>query len=500
MTPRTPAYDALVAHHARIYRLEHVASIVSWDRATMMPPGGAAARGAASAELEAVVHGLRTDARVAAWLDAAESESLDELAAADVREWRHAMRRAAALPGELVERLSLATARCEHAWRTQRAANDWPGFLANWREVLALVREQGARLGDALGLSPYDALIDGYEPGMTTAELDALFGDVQAWLPDLVTRAIARQAGEPAPVEPVGPFPIAAQRALSLEVMRSLGFDFTAGRLDESAHPFSGGVPEDVRITTRYREHDLVSTLMSTIHETGHARYEQGRPRDRLGRPSGNARSMGLHESQSLSFEMQLARRPAFARWLSPLLAAHLGPQPAFEAGNLTRLLTQVSRSRIRVEADELTYPLHVILRYGLEKALIAGDAGADDVPALWDAGMQRLLGVDTRGDARDGCLQDVHWSEALVGYFPCYTLGAMYAAQWFATLEAEAPDLDAQVERGDFAPVSTFMRERVWEPASRWPTDELVRHGTGSRLSAAHFRRHLERRYLGAT
>lgn len=499
MSDASPAYDALVAHHARIHRFAHASSICSWDRAAMMPPHGAAARAEAMAELETLLHGLRTDERLGGWVETAGGEPLDELRAADVREWRHGLRRDRALPASLVERYSLATSRCEHGWRAQRAAGDWPGFLANWREVVALTREQADRLGDALGLAPYDALLDGYEPGMTSARLDTLFGDLQQWLPALVDRVLAARAAQPAAIDPVGPFPLAAQRATSLDVMALLQFDFAGGRLDESAHPFSGGVPEDVRITTRYREDDLLGTLMSTIHETGHARYEQNRPRDRLALPTGEPRSMGIHESQSLSFEMQLARRPAFATLLAPLLRKHFGDQPAFEPGNLTRLLTRVERSKIRVEADELTYPLHVILRYGIERALIERRVEPDDVPALWNEGMQRLLGVDTRGDFTNGCLQDIHWSDGLFGYFPCYTLGAMYAAQWFATLGREVPDLDARIAAGDLAPVFGFLRERVWLPASRWPTDELVRRGTGEPLETAHFRRHLERRYGAA-
>jgi carboxypeptidase Taq len=280
--------------------------------------------------------------------------------------------------------------------------------------------------------------------------------------------------------------------------MALLGFDFEAGRLDESAHPFSGGVPEDTRLTTRYREDDFVPSLMGTIHETGHARYEQNLPRESLGQPVARARSMAIHESQSLAFEMQLGRSSGFIARLAPLLARHFGAQPALAAANLQRLLTRVEPGLIRVDADELTYPAHVMLRFGIEKRLIEGEIDADDIPALWDEGMASLLGVDTRGNFRDGCMQDVHWSAGLFGYFPCYTLGAMYAAQWFAAMRRTTPDLDGRIAVGDFAPVFDWLRTNIWLPASRWPTAELAVRASGERLNPLHFRRHLEARYLG--
>jgi len=295
-----------------------------------------------------------------------------------------------------------------------------------------------------------------------------------------------------------GPFPIAKQREMSHALMKLLAFDFDAGRLDESAHPFSGGVPEDVRLTTRYREDDFARSLMATIHETGHARFEQNLARDWLGQPLARARSFGIHESQSLSFEMQLARSRGFMELLAPILRATFGPDPAFDPANLHLLFTRVKgENLIRVEADELTYPMHVILRYEIEQALIEGDIEPDDIPALWDEKMRTLLGLDTRGNFTDGCMQDVHWSESLFGYFPDYTLGAMYAAQWFATIRRNVPDLDRRITAGDLAPVFDWLRANIWLQGSRWETPELVRRASGEPLNTAHFRKHLEGRYL---
>jgi carboxypeptidase Taq len=493
----TTANDELTGIWTRLYRFQHLQSIAGWDQAAMMPPKGNSARANAMAEMEVLLHGMRADPKLVDLLRRADAEDVDPFARANLGEIRREWHAANALPQALIESMSLAGAKCEHAWRTQRPANDWVGFLGNFREVLKLSREVSQRLSDATGLAPYDALMDQFEPGTTCAEVDRVFGDLQQWLPGLVAQVRERQGSDHL-IEPVGPFPKAAQRAMSLDVMALLGFDFEGGRLDESAHPFSGGVPEDTRLTTRYREDDLMQSLMGTIHETGHARYEQNLPREWLGQPVARARSMGIHESQSLSFEMQLGRSRAFAALLAPLLRKHFGDQAAFEPDNLHRLMTRVKPDFIRVDADELTYPAHVILRFGIEKKLIDRSIEAEDIPTLWDEGMQSLLGIDTRGNHADGCLQDVHWTAGAFGYFPCYTLGAMYAAQWFASIRAAHPDLDARIARGDLAPAFDWLRDKIWSQGSRWPTVELATRATGEALNPLHLRRHLEARYLG--
>ena len=492
----TPTYDLLAANNLRLHHFGHLGAIGHWDRETQMPPKGIEARGAALAELAALMHRMRTEPRLRDDIDRAEQEPLDGLQRANLREIRREWRQANALPEALVQAGSLASSRCEHGWRTQRAAGDWAGFGANFGEVLRIAREEADLLSQQQGVSKYEALMDRFEPGMTCAEVDRVFGDLKQWLPGLVRDARARQARE-AVVRPVGPFAIPRQVALCQSVTRLLGFDFEGGRLDVSTHPFSGGVPEDVRLTTRYREDDFQQSLMGTIHETGHGRYEQNRPRAWLGQPVSQARSMAVHESQSLSFEMQLGRSRGFAGLLAPLLAEHLGPQPAFEAGNLYRLSTRVVPGLIRVDADEATYPAHVILRYEIERALIEGEIEPDDIPPLWDEKMQALLGLDTRGNLKDGPMQDVHWPAGLFGYFPCYTLGAMYAAQWFAAMRRAMPDLDAGIARGELAPVFDWLRDNIWHQASRWTTEELAVRASGERLNPAYFRAHLEKRYL---
>jgi carboxypeptidase Taq len=412
------AYDQLTAAFLRLHRFEHLQAITMWDHATYMPPGGNEARSAALGELAALIHRMRIAPELGDLLARATREPLDDDARANVREMQRTWRNATALPEELVHAATMAGARCEHAWRAQRPANDWVGFLPNLREVVRITHEQAALLSDRLGVSKYDALMDRFEPGMRSAHVDVLFDAVKTWLPDLIRNVRERQARERV-IDPIGPFPIAAQRALCERVMRVLAFDFERGRLDASTHPFSGGVPEDVRLTTRYSEDEFAKSLMGTIHETGHGRYEQGRPRALLGQPVSEARSMAIHESQSLSFEMQLGRSRPFMELLAPLLAEYFGAQPAFEPDNLFKLYTRVRPGFIRVDADEVTYPAHVILRYEIERPLIEGQIEVEDIPALWDEKMQSLLGIDTRGNFKDGPIQDIHRTDGAYGYFP---------------------------------------------------------------------------------
>ncbi len=496
MNASTPSYDQLTATWTRMHHLSHLQSIAGWDQAANMPPKGNEARANALAEMAALLHRMRTDPLLPDQLQRAEQEPLTAMQRANLREIRRQWQGANALPEALVQRQRLATSRCEHAWRQQRPANDWKGFVANFKPVLAGAREEAELLSQRMGVRKYDALMDRFEPGMTCDKVDRVFGPVRQWLPGLIQRVLDKQAHEPV-MQPVGPFAVQAQRQLCEQVMRLLRFDFDAGRLDVSTHPFCGGVPEDVRMTTRFREDDFLGSLMGTVHETGHGRYEQNLPRQWLGQPVAEARSMALHESQSLSFEMQLGSHPGFVRQLAPMISAALGEQPAFEPDNLHRLMTRVQRGLIRVDADEVTYPAHIILRYEIERPLIEGDIEPEDIPGLWDTKMQELLGLDTRGNYKDGPMQDVHWPEALFGYFPCYSLGAMYAAQWFAAMRRAMPDLDQRIDAGDLAPVFDWLQAHIWSQASLWPTDELATRASGETLNPAHLKAHLESRYL---
>lgn len=492
------SYQQLQQHFVKISHFEHLASISHWDQAAMMPAGGNDARGAAMAELSVLIHQLTTAPQLGDWIATAENESLSPAEKTSLAAIKRRWQQATLLPEKLVMAQSLANSECEHAWREQRTNNDWTGFKTNLAKVVELAREEAAIRAAAAGLSSYDAMLDIYEPGMNSATLDVLFGEVKTWLPDFIVRAEALQATQKV-VVPQGPFPIAQQKELGLAAMRLLGFDFNHGRLDVSAHPFCGGVPTDVRITTRYDESDFMKALFGVIHETGHARYEQNLPAAWAGLPVGEARSMGVHESQSLFFEMQLARSAEFAQLLAPMAAEFLArtQDAALSTHNIYALNTRVKRDFIRVDADELTYPAHVILRYELERALIEGDIEVDDIPALWDEKMQAYLGLSTAGNYRNGCMQDIHWAGGAFGYFPSYTLGAMYAAQEFAAAERMIPQLRSKIAAGELSELFAWLNVNIWSQASLRSTDELMIAATGEPLNASHFKAHLERRYL---
>ncbi len=494
----TSAYQELSKTFQRLARFGHLGAIAGVDMQTTMPPGGSQARGEAMAELSVFMHEVLTDKRLGGLFDAAQQESLNDVEQANLSEMQRAWQQATILPASLVEAKSLAGSRCEHAWRQQRPANDWQGFSANLKEVVKLSREEAQLRAEALGVSRYDALLDVFEPGMTSAQLDNTFGELKSWLPSLLQKAVEKQQ-KTAIAAPVGPFAVEAQKQLGLSVMKTLGFDFNHGRLDVSAHPFCGGVPEDVRITTRYNESDFLSAMMGVIHETGHARYEQNLPKQWRGQPVAHARSTAMHESQSLFMEMQLGRSKAFLQHIHPQVVALMGDQPALALDNFVRQTQRVKPGFIRVDADELSYPAHVILRYEIERALIEGEIEVDDIPALWDEKMQQSLGIDTRGNYRDGCMQDIHWTDGAFGYFPTYTLGAMYAAQLFQAVKRAIPQVEDLIRNGELQPVFDWLQQNIWQHGSRFPTQQLLVNATGETLNPHYFRQHLEQRYLSA-
>lgn len=499
------SYAILERHYRRLADLQHVEAITGWDEATMMAPGGGEARGEALATLRGIIHAHATTPVLEPAFATAEAElaqgALSHWQAANVREMRRSWIRATAVPADLVEAVSRAESRSEQAWRKLRPANDWEGFRPLLEEVVARKRDVAAVLSDRLALSPYDALLDGYEPGARSAHIASLFAELGAFLPNFIEAVIDRQRGETV-LLPEGPFPVEQQRSLGVALMEHTGFDFRHGRLDVSHHPFCGGVPDDVRITTRYDPANFVTALMGVMHETGHAKYEQNLPREWLGQPVGQARGMAMHESQSLLQEMQVCRGREFLAFARPLIlsafpdAAARSPE-AFRLENLERLYTRVKRDYIRVNADEVTYPCHVILRFEIEKPLIEGSLRVSDIPELWDSRMRALLGLSTAGDYRNGCMQDVHWPAGLFGYFPTYTLGALSAAQLFAAARRDVAGLDSSLERGDFSGLNAWLKQRVWSLGSLLDTEEIVRQATGAPLGIHAFEAHLRRRYL---
>ena len=491
------SYRELHRQFARIGDLRHAQAMLSWDEAVMMPSGGGPARAESMATLAGVVHNMVSDARIGEWADAAMDEAgLDAWQRANAREIQRAWRRARALPEELVVEFSRATAHCEQAWRVRRAENDWNAMVEPLSRVVELNRRRAECLGSALGMEPYDALMDGHEPGMRRSVIDPIFDALKSALPSAIDAALDAQR-EPLPMP--GPFTDAQQAALGRNLMRRLGFDFDRGRLDTSHHPFCGGTPDDTRITTRYNADDFLESMFAVLHETGHAMYEQGLPVDWRRQPVGSSGGMALHESQSLFMEMQVCRSPEFLRFAAPIVRESLGGgdnDPAWSAENLHRAATRVSRGFIRVDADEVTYPLHIILRYELEQDLIDGAMRVTDIPEAWDAKMTEYLGLTTAGNDRDGCMQDVHWFTGLIGYFPTYTLGALTAAQLFAAaLRAGVAD---GIGQGEFGPLVAWLRSHVHAHASAKTSMEIIREATGAPLGTDAFLGHVARRYGG--
>ena len=495
----TSSYKQLEQRFARLGRLHDVQGILHWDSRVMMPAGGADSRAEQLATLDVICHELLTDAAVGGLLDAAEGETLGAWERANVREMRREWIHAAAVDAALVDALSRACSACEMVWREARPKADYLMVLPHLEEVLRLTIEAGQAKAAKFGTSVYDALLDQFEPAGRAADIDPVFDDYAAFLPEFLDQVLARQARAAAVVTPPGPFPVERQRELGLRLMQILGFDFHHGRLDVTLHPFSGGASGDRRITTRYDEDDFTPALMATIHETGHSLYEQHLPAAWRHQPVGSARGMVLHESQSLIMEMQASRSREFLAFAAPLMRAAFGAEAAdatWQPENLFRLYTRVSRSLIRTAADEVTYPAHVILRYRLERALVAGDLALRDLPAAWNDGLKALLGI-VPPDDRLGCLQDIHWYEGLFGYFPTYTLGAMAAAQLFDAAKKDVPGLPAAIARGEFKPLIEWLSANVHAKASYLSTRDLLTAATGRPLDPAVFKAHLRARYL---
>jgi carboxypeptidase Taq len=495
---RMTAYDRLATRFTRLGTIGEASSVLGWDAATMMPPGGGAARGDQLAVLAGMSHSLLIAPAARDDLDAAESiGEQDPWRAANLRLMRHACTRATAMPPDLVEAQARANSACEKVWREARRQSDFALVRPHLEEVVRLSREAAAALAPVLGLSPLDALMDGFQRGMRVADIAPVFAEYEAFLRRALPQAEERQARTPSPVRPTGPFPVAVQEVLCRHISERLGLDFNHARLDRSAHPFSGGTPSDVRITTRYVESDFTQAVLAVVHETGHALYERGLPADYARQPVGEAAGMATHESQSLIVEMQACRSDPFLRWLGPQLHAAFGGDAApYRPENLARLWRRIERGFIRVDADEMTYPAHVILRFRLEQALIEGTLLVADLPGAWNDGFKSLLGMVPPDDAR-GCLQDIHWYDGAFGYFPSYTLGAMAAAQLMAAARRDVSDLEAALGDGDLSPLLGWLRAKVHGRGSLLEFNPLLREATGKPLDPSDFERHLTARYL---
>jgi carboxypeptidase Taq len=491
-------YKQLEQEFRRLHAFRGALSLLRWDAAVMMPRGSADVRGDQVAALETEHHALLTAPRITRLLDRAQAntQGLADWQIANLREMRRQRDHAIATPASLVSRLAKATSRAEALWLEARRQGKFELFAPQLEEVVHLVRDKSALLGQALNLAPYDALVDEFSPGISTADIDAMFKALSRRLPSLIRETIALQ--ESRKVLPLnGKFPSGKQRALAIEIMKAIGFPFDRGRLDESEHPFTEGVPGDIRVTTRFDPSDLFSGLLGALHETGHAMYDLGLPQDWRDQPVGRDRGMALEESQSLLIEMLICRSRAFVRYLKPLLEKHFAVSgPEWDVENLYAHLTRVKRSLIRVDADELTYPVHIMIRYELEKQMLSGELAVKDLPAAWNAGVEQRLGIKPSNDV-EGCLQDIHWAVGSFGYFPSYALGAVIAAQLYESLRADVPELEEQIAHGEFGGLFDWLRTHVHGLGAKVTVNELMKEATGKTLSAASFVRYVESKYL---
>jgi carboxypeptidase Taq len=486
--------QALRRHMAELSDLGSIGGLLFWDQQTMMPPGGAVARAEAAATLARVIHARETSPDLGALLDVLEPWAADQDPDSDdVRLiwWvRRDYEKAVRVPEDLAAELTRAKALGQQAWIAARAANDFALF----RDALAQqveLRHRYVACFDGFA-HPYDALLDDFEPGLTSAELRPLFAELRDALVPLVAAAgdAAQERNDGAFK---GRFDAESQRVAVLDVLEALGFDPDRWRLDPTLHPFASGIAaDDVRITTRYDEHDFAAALYSALHEFGHGLYEASSDRTLWRTTLDDPVSLGVHESQSRMWENMIGRSRPFCAWLLGRLNESLpGAVAGLEATSLYRSVNTVQPSLVRTEADETTYNLHIILRFELELALIEGSLAVDELPAAWDEGMARLLGVNVPGPV-EGVLQDIHWSAGLMGYFPTYTLGNLIGAQLWDRLRDEVPDVDAAMERGEFAPLREWLREHVHRHGRKFPPRELLRRVTGEDLRVDPFLRYL--------
>ncbi len=482
------AYHQLEQRFRHLHLLGSISSTLHWDSATQLPPGGVPLRGEQLSLLEQQSHQLLTAPEVQDWLLEAEQHlhSLTTDQVANLRRMQHIHAHTTAVPEALATELVEKGSACEYAWREARQNSDFSAFARHFAPVLALVRQKAQSKAEALNLAPYDALLDGYDTGRRMAQITPLFHQLATEIPSLIQQRLERQGDAP----PALHLSVSDQQQLGRHLAHTLGFDLSAGRMDVSTHPFCGGLPGDVRITARYHAEDPINSLMGVLHETGHALYEQGLPADWFGQPLGEAMGMTLHESQSLIIEMQFCRSRGFMRYL-----ANHWPETV-QADVLYAHATRVERSFIRVDADELTYPMHIILRTRLEQQLLDGSLHLDDLPDAWNTSMQQLLGI-TPPDAKHGCLQDIHWTDGSFGYFPTYSLGAMAAAQLRMAMEQTLPDWEEQLALGDWSAIRHWLRQHVHQFGSRLTADNLLEQATGAPLGSTAYLTHLRNRYL---
>ncbi len=481
------AFDELMAFQRETTALEQIAGRLGWDQETVMPRGAAAQRGAEMGAIASVLHARRSDPRVGEWLNTADPDSED--ATAHLREIRRAFERAQKVPADLASRIAQVTSEAQGKWAQAREDEDVAAFVPVLEEVVALKRQEGAALAGSGTV--YDALIDDYEPNTLAAQIAAIF---DAMRPRLVALRAA-VLGRPAPAGLQGTFDETRQMKLARKLARTFGYDMNRGRVDKAVHPFSSGSGQDVRITTRTSADDPFNCIYSTIHEVGHAAYEQNIDARFLLTPLGRGVSMGVHESQSRIYENQIGRSRAFTGWLYSEMRDAFGDFGIADADGFYAAVNRVDNGYIRTEADEVQYNLHIMLRFDLERALMSGDLLVRDLEAAWNDRFRSDFGYDVDKPS-NGCLQDVHWSVGLFGYFPTYALGNVYAGCLHQALHAAVPDLDAQLAQGDTGGATAWLREHLQRHGALYQPREIIEMASGQEPSEGPLLDYLEAKF----
>jgi len=487
------AYEELETRIERISNVGNAAGILRWDQEVVMPEGGTPARAKQLSTLSSLSHELLTDDRTGELLATLEDAALEGEQAAVVREVRRQYDRATSVPQDLVEEISETTANAHPTWMEARETDDFSIFEPTLENLVELKKEYAAHIDpDA---DPYEVLFADYEPYLDLETAERVLERLRDELVPLI-EAIDESDADLETDAFAGTFDDADQEALARDVLDSLGYDWERGRLDTAPHPFSSGTQFDARVTTRFDENDLLGSITSTIHEFGHANYTLGLPDDHYGTPLGDARDLTVHESQSRLWENHVGRSRPFWEHFLPIASERfpelgdVSPEEAFESANQV-----YDDNLIRVEADELTYHLHIVIRFEIERDLLSGDLEVADVPEAWNDKYEDYLGIRPDTDA-DGCLQDIHWSHGSFGYFPTYSLGSVLAAQLYAAAEADLGDLEERTRQGEFADLNGWLREEIHSHGKRYTTPDLVEEATGEAYTADYFIDYVKAKY----
>jgi carboxypeptidase Taq len=497
-TPEVPAsYKKLLKRARETALATSTAQALTWDQETYMPAKSLPYRAEQLAWLTGHAHRRFIARQVGQWISECEQHGFPPGSdpSGNLLEWRRQYDRATKISARLVEKLERVRAHAREAWRQARQQSQFALFKPHLDKVLALTRQ----MADAWGYkdSPYDALVEGYEPGATAAQLRQLFAELRPAIASVLAPAVAKSAAVGRDFLQ-GQYPVPAQQAFNRKVAEAIGFDFKAGRIDTTTHPFCSTLGAgDCRLTTRYNETDFVQSLYGVLHEAGHGMYEQGLSTEDFGTPNGTAVSLAIHESQSRLWENHVGRGPAFWERWHPVACAHFPGLKQFSPEQITAAVNRVSPSFIRVEADQVTYDLHIILRFEIEVNLVEGTLKTADVPAYWNEQFEKMFGLKVSKDS-EGCLQDIHWSIGLIGYFPTYTLGNLNAAQLMRRAAVENPGLAGDLARGEYQPLLLWLREKIHRQGSRHAPRELIRLATGEPTGIRDHVEYLRAKFVG--